>query len=165
MQNNPNPIPKRLSIQQQVTQPFMLPQLMDPRLHEMCSPEVRAIANLIDQLGARMFEELRQTRSGAFVSIHIAPVYDNLGALARIFVARKEILDEASLHTANGDYQLALNESIFRKEVLGPAVQRGREGSAPQQIPLRLTIDDQLLCGVMTLFIGIKKSPSATRRI
>lgn len=145
-------------------QSFDLPAAIGPGFRKADSTELRAITVLIEDLGTKIFDELKAAHSGAFISVHIPPSFDNLGAVARIFVTRKEKLKEASLQTANGGYQLALDENIFKRQILAPAVQRGRNGAAPQQIPLRLNLDDQLLCGIMTLYIGIKKEAQAQRR-
>lgn len=159
-QNNSDFLPNNMAMRANLTQPFILPRSVESKPAEMARHEVWAIASIIEELGTRIFEELAVSHTGSYFSIHVTPKFDNLGSVARIYVTRKEKLEDASLHTENGGYQLALDPTIFKKEVLGPAVQRGRNGSAPQQIPLRVSFDDQLVCGVMTLYVGIRKKRS-----
>lgn len=119
--------------------------------------EANALENLTEELGLKLFERLRESYSGQFITIHIEPSFQNLGAVAQIRIMSIGAPKTVVLFSSRLDSLPLLDENAFKATVLGPAIKCGRAGSAPQTIPLRLMSGEEQITGVMTLFVGIRR--------
>jgi len=120
-----------------------------------CSFEDLELAKVTDALAEEIFEQAKNSNSGDLLCVHIKPSFDNLGSVAQLRVVKKGNSEQLG-PKINGSN--AMDKETFKETLLAPAMTRGRAGHPLEPLTLKLNLGDELLSGIMALYVGIKRS-------
>ncbi len=119
--------------------------------------ETRACEIIVSELFTQINEKCKKYDAGKYYCIHISPVYDNFGAVAQVTVLAKVKTEEFLAEKEAGDIN-SFTEKGIKDILLRPAVKKGRIGGPPQQILINVFAGEDYISGLLTLFIGMRRS-------
>lgn len=133
-----------------------LPRLVpEEALYAWDQKEIAALEKIAKEIVEAICEKARASSDGPptgdIFCKRVRPVFENFGAFAQVRIMQRIRADRLS-----PDTRVTLLDEGEMRELLGAAIQKGRDGCRPQLIPFRLKLDKMQVRGELLLFVGIR---------